>query len=68
MSAQSFVLFVVGQVENILKNISKEEFGKTYNRPKPEHDFPLVFSCRSGKRSTTAAETAVKLGYSKYIN
>lgn len=59
-------LFVsVGQVENVLKNSSPEEFLSKYGRPKPDINFPLVFSCQSGKRSLIASETAVKLGYKK---
>lgn len=58
----------LSQVENALKSTSPEEFLKTYERPKPAQNFALVFSCRSGKRSTTAAQTAIKLGYTNVQN
>ncbi|KAF2904995.1 hypothetical protein ILUMI_01179 [Ignelater luminosus] len=53
----------LGQVENVLKNASPEDFLSKYGRPKPDVNFPLVFSCQSGRRSLVASETAVKLGY-----
>lgn len=57
--------FTVGEVENVLKNLPSDEFEKKYGRNKPDTNFPLVFSCRSGKRSTMATEIATKLGFSK---
>jgi rhodanese-related sulfurtransferase len=40
-----------------------DEFESTYGFRKPGVEDPLVFYCRSGKRSGLAASIAEKLGY-----
>lgn len=40
-----------------------EEFAAKYGFDLPEKNTSLVFSCRSGRRATAAAETAIELGY-----
>lgn len=42
---------------------SDEEFNKTYCFPKPPKSMAVVFSCRSGVRARSAAETVSALGY-----
>jgi len=58
----------LAEVENALKNLSSEEFFNRYGRQKPSKNFPLVFSCRSGKRSEAASTIAQKLGYNNINN
>lgn len=43
-------------------------FQQKYSKEKPSAVDPLVFSCRSGRRSMMAAESAVSLGYKKVYN
>lgn len=59
------VLFVVNQVQNVLKNLNKDEFRKQYRHEKPDPSTKVVFTCRSGRRSAQAAQIADKLGYKK---
>nr|AQY54359.1 heat shock protein 67b.1 [Musca domestica] len=47
---------------------SAEEFKQKFSREKPSLDSPIVFYCRSGRRSQMAAETAVALGYTNIMN
>ncbi|XP_073820326.1 rhodanese domain-containing protein CG4456-like [Musca autumnalis] len=47
---------------------SAEEFKQKYSREKPALDSPIIFYCRSGRRSQVAAETAVALGYTNIMN
>lgn len=56
---------LVGEVENVLKNMPADKFQQQYGRPKPGLDFPLVFSCKLGGRSAKALQIAEKLGYTK---
>lgn len=53
----------LGQVVKALK-ASDDEFEKMYSAPKPKLDDELVFSCRGGKRSAQALQTALSQGYS----
>ncbi|XP_024217832.1 rhodanese domain-containing protein CG4456 isoform X1 [Halyomorpha halys] len=43
-------------------------FEGKYSFPKPTLDSPIIFSCRSGKRSLVAAQQAQSLGYHKVLN
>ncbi|KAB0800700.1 hypothetical protein PPYR_06439 [Photinus pyralis] len=58
----------LGEVENALKSMENNEFRTKYGHNKPALETPLVFSCRSGKRSETAAKTAISLGYKNVSN
>lgn len=58
----------LGEVENALKTMGDKEFHSKYGHNKPASETPLVFSCRSGKRSEMAAKTAVSLGYKNVSN
>lgn len=60
-------LFLVGDLENVLTNVSGKDFKEKYNREKPDKNFNVIFSCRSGRRSRIALEKAVALGYKKYV-
>ena len=57
----------VGEVEAILgSNFSGPAFEKRFGRKKPETDDHLIFMCRIGVRSNTAAVKAkAELGYKK---
>jgi rhodanese-related sulfurtransferase len=48
--------------------LPEDEFKKLYNVKKFSKDTALVFSCRSGKRSTSASEIAEKLGFKNVKN
>lgn len=54
----------VGDVSDAL-NMDAAAFKQKYGVEKPSQDAPIVFSCRSGKRSNTALERALALGFSK---
>ena len=54
----------LGDVPSAL-SMDEEAFSKKYGIQKPGPDDPLVFSCRSGKRSVAALEKALALGFSK---
>lgn len=41
------------------------DFSKKYAFDRPDYDAPLVFYCRSGKRSAQAIEEAKKGGWKK---
>nr|BAN21173.1 conserved hypothetical protein [Riptortus pedestris] len=44
------------------------KFKEKYSIEKPLIDNPIVFSCRSGRRSLQAAESAASIGYKKVYN
>ncbi|XP_026285471.1 rhodanese domain-containing protein CG4456 isoform X3 [Frankliniella occidentalis] len=52
----------LGDVPNAL-NLDAAAFKEKYGIEKPAQDAPLVFSCRSGKRSNTALDKALALGF-----
>ncbi|XP_062540704.1 rhodanese domain-containing protein CG4456-like [Armigeres subalbatus] len=54
-------------VEEELK-LGANQFESKYSRPKPSHDSPIIFSCRSGYRAGTAADIAEKLGFKNVKN
>ncbi|EFA03724.2 rhodanese domain-containing protein CG4456 [Tribolium castaneum] len=58
----------LGEVEKVLKDMPSEQFQKTYKKAKPDSSTPLIFSCRSGKRSALASEIATKLGFKDIKN
>ncbi|KRT80470.1 hypothetical protein AMK59_7742 [Oryctes borbonicus] len=58
----------VATLEDVLKNLTPEEFLAKYQREKPQRDTPIVFSCRSGNRSTKALDIALNLGYTNLKN
>lgn len=45
------------------KEMSDEQFAKSYNHTKPQFKDEIIMSCQSGKRAEIAAETLVNLGY-----
>lgn len=57
-------LFLVGDIADALQK-DEANFEKAYSKKKPAHSDRIIFSCRSGKRSMMAAQTAQKLGYEK---
>jgi thiosulfate:glutathione sulfurtransferase len=44
-----------------------EEFKKNHSYDKPKRDQEIIFYCRSGKRSQTAADIARRNGYTKWV-
>lgn len=60
-------LFLVGEIENALKNLSDDEFEKKYGREKPDSDTHVVFSCQKGRRSQAAMEIARQHGFKKFL-
>ncbi|MGH0184686.1 UNVERIFIED_CONTAM: hypothetical protein FKN15_064650 [Acipenser sinensis] len=58
----------LGELDQALK-MESETFKKLFKVEKPEkQDSNIVFHCQSGRRSATALETAVNLGYTKYVS
>ncbi|TFK88578.1 Rhodanese-like protein [Polyporus arcularius HHB13444] len=49
-------------------HFSPEEFKEKFGFEKPRKDQELTFYCRSGKRSTTAADVAKRNGYTNILN
>nr|XP_023025832.1 heat shock protein 67B2-like [Leptinotarsa decemlineata] len=58
----------LGQLESVLKDVSNEHFYATYGKEKPTQNFPIIFSCRSGKRSASAQAIAQQLGFKRVHN
>ncbi|XP_030748713.1 rhodanese domain-containing protein CG4456-like [Sitophilus oryzae] len=59
----------LGEVQVALgPEVSKEEFRKRYSAHKPDKEFPIIFTCRSGRRSGIAQKTAFDLGYTRVSN
>ncbi|KAF5285574.1 hypothetical protein FQA39_LY16586 [Lamprigera yunnana] len=52
----------LGEVETALK-LDDAKFEEKYGHSKPSLDYPLVFSCLSGRRSESASQIAKKLGF-----
>lgn len=55
----------MSELESVLKSTSKEEFAQKYGRQKPDIGSPIIFSCRSGRRSAEAQAISQQLGYKK---
>jgi rhodanese-related sulfurtransferase len=45
-----------------------EKFKEKYGFEKPTSDQEVVFYCRSGMRSSTASDVALRNGYTKYVS
>lgn len=60
-SSINIPLPVLGEV--LSPSMSNEDFTQQYQRPKPTSSDELIFTCQSGRRATSALETALKLGY-----
>ncbi|KAL3278981.1 hypothetical protein HHI36_016498 [Cryptolaemus montrouzieri] len=58
----------VGNLENVFKNLSNEQFKSTYGKNKPEYSTEIILSCRSGKRSEMTQQILQKLGYCNVYN
>lgn len=59
----------LGKVQTELApDVIPEEFKQKYARDKPSLASPIVFYCRSGRRSQHASELAVALGYTNVKN
>ncbi|XP_049820335.1 rhodanese domain-containing protein CG4456-like isoform X2 [Aethina tumida] len=58
----------LNDVESVLKDLPNNEFEEKYGRTKPDFNFPIIFSCRSGKRAGQALEIAKNLGYKNLSN
>ncbi|KAK5649607.1 hypothetical protein RI129_000636 [Pyrocoelia pectoralis] len=56
------------ELEAALNKMDNKDFCLNYGCEKPNFDVPLIFSCRSGNRSTHAANIAVNLGYKNVHN
>lgn len=54
-----------GFIESI--RASPDEFRKLHGFTKPRQDQEIVFYCRGGKRSATAADSAKDNGFTKYV-
>jgi rhodanese-related sulfurtransferase len=46
---------------------SPEDFQRVHGFPKPRKDQDMIFYCRSGKRSATAADSAKDNGFTKWV-
>lgn len=57
----------LGEVEKALQ-MPEDKFKTLYGHAKPKPDDYVIFHCKLGRRSQTASETAVKLGYSNVHN
>lgn len=57
----------VGEVEKALQ-LSEDKFKTLYGHPKPKPNDYVIFHCKLGRRSQTASEAAVKLGYTNIHN
>ncbi|XKL62280.1 hypothetical protein PGB90_002113 [Kerria lacca] len=57
----------LAEVESALQ-LSNDEFENKYSKNKPINTATIVFSCRLGKRSEMAMQTAIKLGYTNVLN
>lgn len=55
----------MGDVESVLRNTSNDLFKQKYGRSKPDQCDIIIWTCRSGKRATTAADAAGRIGYEK---
>ncbi|XP_023305340.2 rhodanese domain-containing protein CG4456-like [Lucilia cuprina] len=59
----------LGQVgQELADSVDKAAFKAKYGRDKPEKSSEIIFHCRSGKRSQSAAELARTLGYKNTKN
>lgn len=48
--------------------MNSKDFREKYNEVKPSKSDRLVFSCLAGARSKKALDTAVSLGFNRYID
>ncbi|XP_060526317.1 rhodanese domain-containing protein CG4456-like [Cylas formicarius] len=58
----------LGDVENIFRSMSNEDFKKNFGRDKPNLDTMIVFSCMKGIRSEKAQIIANQLGFKNVKN
>ncbi|XP_045493069.1 rhodanese domain-containing protein CG4456-like isoform X2 [Colias croceus] len=52
-------------LQQVLTNMSEEEFKRHFHRSKPTHSDEIIFYCKSGKRASKALATALSIGYSE---
>ena len=67
----TYVGRIPGAVEiewNVFPSGRNQEFQQQLAAAVPERDKPVLFVCRSGGRSASAAQAAAALGYSEAIN
>lgn len=57
--------FIVDSLEDVFVNVNEETFKEKYGKPKPNKDFPLIFTCLMGGRAARAVDIVAKLGYTK---
>lgn len=57
----------LGEVEKALQ-LPEDKFKTLYGHAKPKPDDYVIFHCKLGRRSQTASEAAVKLGYKNIHN
>lgn len=65
MDNRIFFHLIVDTLEDVLVNMTEEDFKTIYGRDKPGKDFNIIFSCRTGKRSAQAQQLAIGLGYTR---
>ncbi|XP_049820333.1 rhodanese domain-containing protein CG4456-like isoform X2 [Aethina tumida] len=58
----------LGEIEAAFTQTPNELFLKKYGRPKPNSKDPIIFSCKSGKRSAIAQNIVQNIGYSNVRN
>jgi len=58
----------LGEVESALRTLTATEFRQRYSFERPEEDDPIVFYCRSGRRSAQACSIAEKIGFTNIRN
>jgi rhodanese-related sulfurtransferase len=61
---RSYTDYKVKQVPDIL-TISNDEFKKRFNREKPTPNTEIIFHCKIGMRSQSAADACKQLGFNK---
>lgn len=65
-SIPSSVNLPLSEIANALA-LNEADFKEKYGFEKPRRDQEIVFYCRSGKRSASAGDVAVRNGYKKYV-
>ncbi|XP_022912305.1 uncharacterized protein [Onthophagus taurus] len=58
----------IDTLEEVLKNMTSDEFKAKFGRDKPNFDTEIVFHCHAGGRSTRACKIATDLGYQNVRN
>ena len=58
----------MGQLQDVLKNVSAQEFKDKFGIEKPALHQEVIFSCKMGGRALKAATAAAAIGFEKYLH